>query len=114
MTLLYDLAPSERGLGRKPNSPIWTFPEDYIGRLRRALNKENPAMSVSDRLSHHPIPIARDATMPQRSAFADRLALSHLAEQTIDPRYSIREPDATGRLLAERLLPAADRRVREG
>jgi hypothetical protein len=49
MTLLYELAPSERGLGRKPNSPIWTFPEDYIGRLHRALNKENPAMSVSGR-----------------------------------------------------------------
>jgi esterase/lipase superfamily enzyme len=48
-TLLYDLAPSERGLVPAQDSPIWTFPEDYIARLRRALVKENPALAASQR-----------------------------------------------------------------
>lgn len=46
-TLLYNLAPSERGLVLEPDSPIWAFPDDYIDRLRRALGKENPALAVS-------------------------------------------------------------------
>jgi esterase/lipase superfamily enzyme len=38
LTLLRtDLSPEERGLVRKENSPIWTFPADYIQRLREAL-----------------------------------------------------------------------------
>jgi esterase/lipase superfamily enzyme len=48
-TLLYDLAPAERGLVLEPNSPVWTFPEDYIDRLRRALIKENTSLARS----HH-------------------------------------------------------------
>jgi esterase/lipase superfamily enzyme len=48
-TLLYDLAPSERGLVPEQDSPVWTFPEDYIARLRRALVKENPAFAASQR-----------------------------------------------------------------
>jgi hypothetical protein len=45
MTLLYDLSPSERGLVPQPNSPVWTFPDDYIDRLRRSLIRENPALA---------------------------------------------------------------------
>ena len=37
MTLMYDLEPAERGLIRSPNHPIWTFPDDYIQRLKVAL-----------------------------------------------------------------------------
>jgi esterase/lipase superfamily enzyme len=48
-TLLYDLPPSERGLALKPNSAVWTFPDDYIGRLRRALAGKNPAFAATDR-----------------------------------------------------------------
>lgn len=48
-TLLYDLAPSDRGLVLKPNSAVWTFPEDYIDRLRRTLTTDNPALSATDR-----------------------------------------------------------------
>jgi len=44
-TLLYNLTPSERGLVQAPDSPVWTFPDDYIDRLRRALVKENPALA---------------------------------------------------------------------
>jgi hypothetical protein len=49
MTLLYDLDPSERGLVLEPNSPVWTFPDDYIDRLRRSLVNANPALAGSGR-----------------------------------------------------------------
>jgi esterase/lipase superfamily enzyme len=48
-TLLYDLTPAQRGLARKPNSPVWTFPGDYINRLRRALVSEVPALATTAR-----------------------------------------------------------------
>ncbi|MCG6941709.1 MAG: alpha/beta hydrolase [Thiohalocapsa sp.] len=49
MTLLYDLAPADRGLVLKPNSPVWTFPGDYVTRLRRALANDIPALAAADR-----------------------------------------------------------------
>lgn len=45
-------------------------------------------------------------------AFTARAAFTELAEKTLDMQYYIWEPDATGRLLAERLVHAADRGVR--
>ena len=39
MTLMYGLSPEERGLVRIEDSHIWTFPKDYIQRLRAALTK---------------------------------------------------------------------------
>lgn len=47
-----------------------------------------------------------------RRAFTARIALIDLADESIDLQYFIWEPDSTGRLLAERLLRAADRGVR--
>lgn len=47
-----------------------------------------------------------------RPAFTTRLALTELAEKTLDVQYYIWEADATGRILADRLLRAADRGVR--
>ena len=41
-TLAYGLSPSERGLVRPGDSPIWSFPPDYIERLRAAIIKANP------------------------------------------------------------------------
>jgi esterase/lipase superfamily enzyme len=38
MTLATDLGPAERGLVRDEDSPIWTFPPDYVARLRSALD----------------------------------------------------------------------------
>jgi len=40
MTLRYGLRPGDRGLVQPDNSPIWSFPEDYIDRLRRKLIEE--------------------------------------------------------------------------
>ena len=44
MTLRYDLAPDERGLVRNDDIPIWSFPPDYITRLREAIVKVNPEL----------------------------------------------------------------------
>lgn len=45
-------------------------------------------------------------------AFTARAAFTELAEKTLDMQYYIWESDATGRILAERLVHAADRGVR--
>jgi putative cardiolipin synthase len=47
-----------------------------------------------------------------REAFTARVALTELAERTIDLQYYIWEEDATGRILADALVRAADRGVR--
>jgi putative cardiolipin synthase len=47
-----------------------------------------------------------------RNAFTARAAFSELAENTLDLQYYIWEQDATGRILADYLLQAADRGVR--
>ncbi|KPJ95880.1 MAG: hypothetical protein AMJ53_01850 [Gammaproteobacteria bacterium SG8_11] len=44
MTLRFDLSPAERGLVRSDDNAIWTFPPDYISRLREAIVKVNPAL----------------------------------------------------------------------
>jgi len=46
------------------------------------------------------------------NAYSIRIAMSDLAEQTIDLQVYIWELDMTGRILAERLIRAADRGVR--
>ena len=38
-TLMFDLKPEERGLEQEDGRPIWTFPADYIDKLRAALVK---------------------------------------------------------------------------
>ena len=47
-----------------------------------------------------------------RAAFTSRIAMAAVAEKTLDLQYYIWEADTTGRILAERLLEAADRGVR--
>ncbi len=44
-TLAYDLRPADRGLVRAADSPIWTFPPDYIERLRTTLIRANPELA---------------------------------------------------------------------
>ena len=46
MTLLYDLTPGDRGLVLREDLPIWTFPPDYVARLRESLGRVNPALAV--------------------------------------------------------------------
>ena len=47
-----------------------------------------------------------------RRAFTSRIAMTELAEKTLDLQYFIWDADATGRILAEHLVQAADRGVR--
>jgi esterase/lipase superfamily enzyme len=46
MTLMYNLSPEERGLQRNGESSIWTFPSDYIDRLRLAVSRVRPELQV--------------------------------------------------------------------
>lgn len=43
MTLMHDLDPIDRGLVQIPAQPLWTFPDDYIERLRTVLQTRLPA-----------------------------------------------------------------------
>jgi esterase/lipase superfamily enzyme len=47
MTLMYDLPPATRGLVRNEETSIWTFPPDYIQRLRTALGEINPQLKFT-------------------------------------------------------------------
>lgn len=47
-----------------------------------------------------------------RAAFTSRVVLTELAEKSLDLQYYIWEEDASGRILAEKLVSAADRGVR--
>jgi hypothetical protein len=44
MTLRYNLRPGDRGLVIGDKAPIWSFPPDYITRLRAAIATANPAL----------------------------------------------------------------------
>jgi esterase/lipase superfamily enzyme len=46
MTLMYDLSPAERGLQRSDGSSIWTFPPDYVERLRAAVQRARPELQL--------------------------------------------------------------------
>ena len=53
------------------------------------------------------------AIVPDGSrAFTARIAMTELAEKTLDLQYFIWDPDTTGRILTERIVRAADRGVR--
>lgn len=45
VTLAYDLKPMERGLTHTKEKPIWSFPSDYIERLKSILADKNPVLS---------------------------------------------------------------------
>jgi hypothetical protein len=47
-----------------------------------------------------------------RPAFTGRIAMTVMAEKSLDLQYYMWEPDTTGRILALRLVEAADRGVR--
>ena len=40
--LAYDMGAAERGLEKEANLPVWTFPPDFIERLRQVLAERNP------------------------------------------------------------------------
>ena len=46
MNVYFNLSPGERGLVKREDSPVWTFPPDYIARLQDALDRKG--VTVSD------------------------------------------------------------------
>jgi putative cardiolipin synthase len=86
-----------------PRALSTAFP-DYldtsIGRLFEEAAVEHPGESGFAIIRHG------------RQAFTARVAITELAEKSLDVQYYIWEADATGRILAERLMRAADRGVR--
>lgn len=82
----YALPPAEQG-----------FLDEYADRIEVGLGEEDSAYWLLDRGD---------------LALRARLALTDLAVSTLDIQYFIWEPDETGRLLAQRVIRAADRGVR--
>ncbi|HPY41070.1 MAG TPA: phospholipase D family protein, partial [Thiolinea sp.] len=82
-------------------SYAWNQPEKTrLGRL------------VNTQARHHPHQSGFALIASGQAAFNDRIAMTELAEKTLDVQYYIWEEDTTGLLLAEHLLTAADRGVR--
>jgi len=67
---------------------------------------------LADIASRHPDESGFALIRYGRNAFTTRLALTDLAEHSLDLQYYIWEADITGRIFAERLVRAADRGVR--
>jgi putative cardiolipin synthase len=67
---------------------------------------------LADLAAQHPGKSGFSIIRYGRQALTARVALADLAERTVDVQYYIWEADATGRILAERLVRAAERGVR--
>ena len=98
-----------------PFSGCATLPEDYP-RDRSTAFEDYQQTSVGEFFEEaavkHPGESGFAIIRHGRKAFTSRIALTELAGKTLDMQYYIWEADATGRILAERLIQAADRGVR--
>jgi putative cardiolipin synthase len=68
--------------------------------------------SISELAREHPGESGFEIIRYGRQAFTARIALTDLAERSLDVQYYIWQDDPTGRIFAERLVRAADRGVR--
>jgi putative cardiolipin synthase len=85
---------------RNPSTAFTDYTSTSLGQLFEATAAQHPGESGFAIIRHG------------RNAFTDRVALTELAEKSLDLQYFIWEQDETGRILAERLIRAADRGVR--
>jgi phosphatidylserine/phosphatidylglycerophosphate/cardiolipin synthase-like enzyme len=85
---------------RTPSTAFQGYLDTSVGQLFEEAAQRHPGESGFAIIRHG------------RQAFTDRIALVDLAEKTLDAQYYIWEADATGRVLAEHLMQAADRGVR--
>jgi putative cardiolipin synthase len=85
---------------RNPSTAFTDYSATSLGRLFEAAAEQHPGESGFGIIRHG------------RQAFTDRVALTELAEKSLDLQYYIWERDETGQILAERLVRAADRGVR--
>jgi cardiolipin synthase C len=82
-------------------SNAFAYPETTsVGALFQEAADKHPGLSGFSLVQHG------------ENAFLARLAMADLAEKTLDAQYYIWDSDTTGRILASRLMRAADRGVR--
>jgi len=85
---------------RNPSTAFADYTNTGLGRLFDEAAAQHPGESGFSIIRHG------------RRAFTARVAMTELAEKSLDLQYYIWEADETGRILAERLVRAADRGVR--
>ncbi|UES54407.1 phospholipase D family protein [Roseibium aggregatum] len=85
---------------RVETSAFTAYRSTYLGRLFRAAEKSHPGRSGVSLVT------------TGRNAFAIRVAMTELAEHSLDLQYYIWDADQSGRILAQALLRSADRGVR--
>ncbi len=85
---------------RLETSAFSEYEDTYLGRLYRADEKRNSGKSGVSLVT------------TGRNAFALRIAMTELAERSLDLQYYIWDPDQSGRILGQALLKSADRGVR--
>ena len=92
-----------------------TVPKDYPRTESTAFQFHESTRigkELADLAAQHPGESGVAIIRRGRPAFTARVVLADLAEQTLDVQYFLWEPDATGRILADHLMRAADRGVR--
>jgi len=85
---------------RTPSAAIANYTTTYLGQL------------FDDAAAMHPAESGFALIRKGRPAFTDRIAMTALAEKSLDLQYYIWEADTTGRILSLQLIEAADRGVR--
>lgn len=85
---------------RRETSAFSAYRDTYLGRLYRSDEVRHPGTSGVSLVT------------AGRNAFAIRVAMTELAERSLDLQYYIWDADKSGRLLAKALLKSADRGVR--
>jgi len=98
--LLAGCATVPKDYPRNPSTAFIDYTATSLGQVFAATAAQHPSKSG--------FAIVRNG----RWAFTDRVALTELAEKSLDLQYYIWEQDETGRILSERLVRAADRGVR--
>jgi putative cardiolipin synthase len=92
-----------------------TLPKDYARTESSALVAHDSTpigKEVAAIAARHPGQSGYVIIRHGRQAFTARVMLADLAQRTLDVQYFLWETDATGRLLGDRLIRAADRGVR--
>jgi putative cardiolipin synthase len=92
-----------------------SIPTDYVRRGSMAFQDHASTViggRVAGMAAAHPDESGFAIIRYPRPAFTSRIMMADLAEKSLDVQYYIWEEDATGRILAERLVRAADRGVK--
>ncbi len=92
-----------------------SIPTDYPRTASTAFQEHEGTVigkQFAEDAAQHPGASGFDIIRYGKNAFSIRIAMTRLAEKTLDLQYYIWEPDESGLILAEHLVRAADRGVR--